>query len=179
MFHLVEPRRITLVEEKLIGVFKVAILAQHARERGSTEESCGEVSHSAHILSEPSRRFGAQGIREEIEVERQHVSRLGVGGEPTGGRDVLALKRGANALEQRAIIPRVLTTSQYLGCAGEQVGGVREVRSCDEVLVGRRARVVSASRLEGEPVAEMETLLPEKTVARLRPLVLDPRAHTR
>src|SRR5207244_10320431 len=86
---------------------------------------------------------------------------------------------GANASERRGLVPRVLTTCQYLGCAGEQIGGVCEVRGRDEVLVGRRARVVRTSRLEGEPVAEMEAVLPEKTVARLRALVLDPRAHTR
>ena len=53
-----------------------------------------------------------------------------------------------------------------------------EVRGRNEILVGRRARVVRTSRLEGKPVAEVEPLLPEKTVARLRALVLDPRAHT-
>ena len=137
------------------------------------------MSHPPHILGESLRRGGTQRIRKQIEVERQHVSRLGVGGQSRRRRDVLALERGANVIEQRAISARVVFASEHRRRSAEQVGGMREVRRRDEILVGRRARIVRTSRLERQPITEVKALGPEESFSRLRTLVFHPGAHAR
>src|SRR5438445_11261968 len=54
---------------------------------------------------------------------------------------------------------------------------MRVIRSRNQILIRRRAGIVSASRLEREPITKVKAFRPEKTRTRLCPLVFHPRTH--
>ena len=54
---------------------------------------------------------------------------------------------------------------------------MRVISSRYQILVGRCAGIVSASRLEREPITKVKAFRPEKTRTRLCPLVFHPRTH--
>jgi len=81
----------------------------------------GELPTPPHGSSAIARCFGAQPHPSKSKSEREHVSGLGIRGQPRRRRHVLALERRANVLEQRSIIPRVVCASQHLSRFCEKI----------------------------------------------------------
>src|SRR5206468_8352587 len=111
----VEPGRVLLAQQQGVGVVEMLARAQDGIQVGRSQEARGQMLEAAHVLHQPPDRLWTRLLRHEVERERQRVRGLRVRRQASARREVLAVERRFDPLEQGAVLLGVLRLAEYLG----------------------------------------------------------------
>ena len=173
MLHHAQPGRVFFLQQKIVGLFRVAVFGEHVQKERRTQKPGAEGKIEFFQKLQEVRRDGFLLFRlRKPKLQKEDASRHGVRGRKAAFYEPLP-KRPADLRKQRLIGTHVLAKPPAAG--DELLRGMIKVGGTDKVLI--RKRVPGIRPVQGQPVAVVVAADPQIFLRPVRVHEIHPAAH--